>query len=213
MRPSGFGGGWLGSGIADGASIKASNESTSARAGSEPEPDVDRGVEADRRLCSARRPHQELLVQCRRSAPARTTSTGPMSARAAARCRSPSIRGRHLGQAGLATYAIDFKQEGTFTVVRTANRNMPPDLAAKMQYDIERWKRGEYELQQANAQERRGLPPRGESRGSRIGAISLRDIPECGSRAGRGGRACRSNAASSGTHRPSACSARKPLRG
>jgi hypothetical protein len=48
-----------------------------------------------------------------------------------------------LGRAGLATYAIDFKQEGTYTAVRTVNRNMPPDLAAKMQYDIQRWKRGE----------------------------------------------------------------------
>jgi hypothetical protein len=28
-------------------------------------------------------------------------------------------------------------------VVRTYNRKMPPDLAVKMQYDIDRWKRGE----------------------------------------------------------------------
>jgi hypothetical protein len=48
-----------------------------------------------------------------------------------------------LGRPGLATYAIDFKQEGPATVVTTANRKMPPDLAAKMQYDIDRWKRGE----------------------------------------------------------------------
>jgi hypothetical protein len=48
-----------------------------------------------------------------------------------------------LGRPGLSTYAIDFKQEGPATVVTTANRKMPPDLAAKMQFDIDRWKRGE----------------------------------------------------------------------
>jgi hypothetical protein len=48
-----------------------------------------------------------------------------------------------LGRAGVSTYAIDFKQEGVYTVVTTQNGSMPPDLAAKMQYDIERWKRGE----------------------------------------------------------------------
>ena len=48
-----------------------------------------------------------------------------------------------LGRAGNATYAVDFKEEGGYTVVRTYNRRMPPGLAAKMQYDIERWKRGE----------------------------------------------------------------------
>ncbi|MGZ5850662.1 MAG: hypothetical protein ACXWJN_08780, partial [Methyloceanibacter sp.] len=29
------------------------------------------------------------------------------------------------------------------TVITTDNRKMPPNLAAKMQYDIDRWKRGE----------------------------------------------------------------------
>jgi hypothetical protein len=48
-----------------------------------------------------------------------------------------------LGRAGLSTYAIDFRQEGAYTVVTTANSKMSPDLAAKMQYDIDRWKRGE----------------------------------------------------------------------
>ena len=48
-----------------------------------------------------------------------------------------------LGRAGMSTYAIDFKQEGPSTVITTENRKMPPDLAAKMQYDIDRWKRGE----------------------------------------------------------------------
>ena len=48
-----------------------------------------------------------------------------------------------LGRAGLSTYAIDFRQEGAYTVVTTENRKMSPELAAKMQYDIDRWKRGE----------------------------------------------------------------------
>ncbi|HEY6670591.1 MAG TPA: hypothetical protein VI075_06640, partial [Methyloceanibacter sp.] len=44
---------------------------------------------------------------------------------------------------GLSTYALDFREEGNYTVVSTENRKMSPDLAAKMQFDIERWKRGE----------------------------------------------------------------------
>ncbi len=48
-----------------------------------------------------------------------------------------------LGRAGISTYAIDFKQAGSSTVIATENRTMPPDLAAKMQYDIDRWQRGE----------------------------------------------------------------------
>jgi hypothetical protein len=48
-----------------------------------------------------------------------------------------------LGRAGVSTYAIDFNQEGGYTIVTTQNRSMTPELAAKMQFDIERWKRGE----------------------------------------------------------------------
>jgi len=48
-----------------------------------------------------------------------------------------------LGRAGLSTYAVDFRQEGSGTVVTTENRKMPPEIAAKLQYDIDRWKRGE----------------------------------------------------------------------
>ena len=48
-----------------------------------------------------------------------------------------------LGRAGLSTYTIDFRPEGSYTVVSTQNRNMPPELAAKMQFDIARWKGGE----------------------------------------------------------------------
>jgi len=47
-----------------------------------------------------------------------------------------------LGRAGLSTYVIDFKQQGPATVITTENRRMPPNLAAKMQYDIDRWQRG-----------------------------------------------------------------------
>jgi hypothetical protein len=48
-----------------------------------------------------------------------------------------------LGRAGTETYAINFAEQGPYTVVTTANLSMPPELAAKMQYDIDRWKRGE----------------------------------------------------------------------
>ncbi len=48
-----------------------------------------------------------------------------------------------LGRAGLLTYIIDFKQAGGGTVITTENRKMPPELAAKMQYDINRWQRGQ----------------------------------------------------------------------
>ncbi|MGV1014982.1 MAG: hypothetical protein ACOYB4_08435 [Methyloceanibacter sp.] len=50
---------------------------------------------------------------------------------------------RNLGRAGATTYVIDFKQEGRATVVTPQNRTMTPEQAAKMRYDIERWKRGE----------------------------------------------------------------------
>ena len=48
-----------------------------------------------------------------------------------------------LGRAGAPTYAIDFNQQGGYTIVTTQNRGMTPELAAKMQFDIDRWKRGE----------------------------------------------------------------------
>ena len=48
-----------------------------------------------------------------------------------------------LGRAGVSTYAIDFKQEGAYTIVTKQNRSMTPELAAKMAFDIDRWKRGE----------------------------------------------------------------------
>src|SRR5262249_18817886 len=48
-----------------------------------------------------------------------------------------------LGRAGASNYAIDFNQQGGYTIVTMENRGMPPELAAKMQFDIDRWKRGE----------------------------------------------------------------------
>jgi hypothetical protein len=48
-----------------------------------------------------------------------------------------------LGRAGVSTYAIDFKQEGAYTIVTTQNCSMTPEFAAKMAFDIDRWKRGE----------------------------------------------------------------------
>jgi hypothetical protein len=48
-----------------------------------------------------------------------------------------------LGRAGKSTYAIDFHQEGPYTVVTTENRGMTPEQEAKIKYDIDRWKRGE----------------------------------------------------------------------
>jgi hypothetical protein len=47
-----------------------------------------------------------------------------------------------LGRAGGMTYLIDFKQAGPSTAITTQNLKMPPDLAAKMQFDIDRWKKG-----------------------------------------------------------------------
>lgn len=50
---------------------------------------------------------------------------------------------RPYGRAGRIAYIVDFPQEGPRALVTTENRRMPPHLAAKMQFDIDRWKRGE----------------------------------------------------------------------
>jgi len=57
-----------------------------------------------------------------------------------------------LGRPGLSSYAINFRDEGNYTVVSTENRKMPPDLAAKMQFDIARWNRGETNCSRAMPQ-------------------------------------------------------------
>jgi hypothetical protein len=49
----------------------------------------------------------------------------------------------NLGRAGMSTYAIDFKQEGVSTIITTQNRKMPPEIAERMQADIDRWKLGD----------------------------------------------------------------------
>jgi hypothetical protein len=48
-----------------------------------------------------------------------------------------------LGRAGKTAYVIDFNQQGTYTVVTTQNLTMTPEQAAKMQFDINRWKSGQ----------------------------------------------------------------------
>jgi hypothetical protein len=50
---------------------------------------------------------------------------------------------RNLGRAGMSTYAVDFVQEGAYTVITTQNRKMSPEIDAKLRYDINRWKMGE----------------------------------------------------------------------
>ena len=47
-----------------------------------------------------------------------------------------------LGRPGATAYSIDFKQSGGKTLVTTRNRSMTPEQAAKMKFDINRWKAG-----------------------------------------------------------------------
>jgi hypothetical protein len=50
---------------------------------------------------------------------------------------------RNLGRAGKLAYTIDFHQQGASTIVTTKNLAMTPEQAAKMQFDINRWKSGQ----------------------------------------------------------------------
>jgi len=140
-RPGGFGGGWLGGGSAGGTS-EASSESTGAAptvttsrlsiAGSKP---VDAYVLLGGRIKS-----------CWFNADAPLLPDHVYRANVSPNGSKVQItihQKQALGRPGLSAYAIDFKQEGPHTVVTTENRKMPPDLAAKLQYDIDRWKRGE----------------------------------------------------------------------
>ncbi|MGD9502169.1 MAG: hypothetical protein AB7V40_06745 [Methyloceanibacter sp.] len=141
VRPSNLGASWLG-GESDTstASIRASNESTSA-------------VPAPSRLSVATaKPVDAYVLLGGRIKTCWFNADRPLLPRYVYRADvSPSGRMVQiviheklaLGRAGNATYAVDFKEEGAYTVVRTYNRTMPPVLAAKMQYDIDRWKRGE----------------------------------------------------------------------
>lgn len=47
-----------------------------------------------------------------------------------------------LGRPGALAYSIDFRQSGGKTIVTARNRSMTPEQAAKMQFDINRWKAG-----------------------------------------------------------------------
>ena len=47
-----------------------------------------------------------------------------------------------IGRPGKLAYTIDFKQSGDRTIVTAKNRTMTPEQAAKMQFDINRWKAG-----------------------------------------------------------------------
>ena len=142
VRPSGIGGGLLGSGSPNTASIKASNETTAAV------PAV-----APRRVgIAASKPVDAYVVLGGRIKSCWFNAVNPLLPNHVYRADvSPSGRMVQiviheklaLGRAGAATYAVDFKEEGGYTVVRTYNKTMPPDLAVKMQYDIDRWKRGE----------------------------------------------------------------------
>jgi hypothetical protein len=141
MRTSSFGGGWLGGSSRD-ASIESSNESTSAVpvstasrvsiAGAKP---VDAYVALGGRIKScwfnADMPLLRDYVYRADVSPDGTKVQITIHTRQA------------LGRPGASTYAIDFRQEGSATVVSTENRKMPHELAAKLQYDIDRWKRGE----------------------------------------------------------------------
>jgi hypothetical protein len=142
VRTSGIGGAGLGSGSPNTASIKASNESTAAV------PAV-----APRRVgIAASKPIDAYVLLGGRIKSCWFNAVDPLLPNHVYQADvSPSGRMVQivihdklaLGRAGNATYAVDFKEEDGYTVVRTYNRRMPPGLAAKMQYDIERWKRGE----------------------------------------------------------------------
>ncbi|XSG81380.1 MAG: hypothetical protein ACPW61_09870 [Methyloligella sp. ZOD6] len=46
------------------------------------------------------------------------------------------------GRPGYGAYGIFFHTEGPQTVLNQENKRMPPRLAAKMRYDVDRWHRG-----------------------------------------------------------------------
>ncbi len=140
LRTSSLGGGWLGG--SSGGSVKASNESTSAVPVSS----------TSRVSITGSKPVDAYVVLGGRIKSCWFNADAPLLRDYVYRADvSPdgdkvqiTIHTRQaLGRPGASTYAIDFRQEGAATVVSTENRKMPPELAAKMQYDIDRWKRGE----------------------------------------------------------------------
>jgi hypothetical protein len=50
---------------------------------------------------------------------------------------------RNSGRAGKLAFTIDFGQQGSSTIVTTKNISMTPEQAAKMRFDINRWKGGQ----------------------------------------------------------------------
>jgi hypothetical protein len=50
---------------------------------------------------------------------------------------------RNLGRAGKLAYRIDFHRRGNSTKITTQNVSMTPAQAAKMQFDIKRWRSGQ----------------------------------------------------------------------
>jgi hypothetical protein len=70
----------------------------------------------------------------------------------------------NLGRPGLRTYVIDFKQVGASTVITTENIKMTPELAAKMEYDLNRWKRGASNCSKEMPATAEAPPPAGEAR-------------------------------------------------
>jgi hypothetical protein len=140
LSPSGFGGAWLGSG--DDSGLRASNESTGAVP----------AVPPSQRSIAASQPIDAYVALGGRIKTCWFNAVTPLLPNHVYRADvSPSgskveitIHQRLLlGRPGVATYAIDFRQKGTYTTVTATNLMMPPDLAAKMQYDIDRWKRGD----------------------------------------------------------------------
>jgi hypothetical protein len=142
VRPSSFDGSWLGSGVTSTASIGSANESTGAVPAAAP-----------RRLSVATsKPVDAYVLLGGRIKTCWFNAENPLLPNHVYRADvSPSGRMVQiviherlaLGRPGDATYAVDFKEVEGYTVIRTFNRKMPPMLAAKMQYDIDRWKSGE----------------------------------------------------------------------
>jgi hypothetical protein len=141
LRTSSLGGGWLG-GSSRNASLEASNESTSAVPVST----------TSRVSISGSKPVDAYVVLGGRIKSCWFNADMPLLRDYVYRADvSPdgnkvqiTIHTRQaLGRPGASTYAIDFRPEGSSTVVSTENRKMPAELAAKMAYDIDRWKRGE----------------------------------------------------------------------
>jgi len=140
-RPSFDAGSWLGSDPAA-TSLRASNESTSAMS----------PAGTNRISIASSKPVDAYVVLGHRIKSCWFNAMDPLLpkhvylADVSPSGRKVQITIHHKkasGRAGAATYAIFFKQEGPYTVVLTQNRGMPPYLAAKMRYDIERWKRGQ----------------------------------------------------------------------